>query len=66
MWPEMNRYIKHVLSQEMGDIDFDIVTFDNHWEIHVDGKRVADIGVAKLDEDELPPMVQEPNKTSLN
>jgi hypothetical protein len=53
MWPEMNRYIKEILSKEMGDIEFDIVTFEDHWEVQVDGLTVADIGITVVDDHKL-------------
>ena len=54
MWPEMNRYIKQILAQEMGDVEFDVVVHEDHWEIRVDGKRVVEIGVAFVSKEELP------------
>lgn len=66
MWPEMNRYIKEVLSKEMEGVEFDIIPFDTHWEIHVDGKRVAEIGVVKMADDEVPPFIEKIDKTKLN
>lgn len=65
MWAEMNRYIKEVLHKEMGDVDYEILQSGDHWDVHVDGVKIAEIGIIKVEEGEIGPG-KDLNKEQLN
>jgi len=65
-WPEMNRFVKHILNQEMEGIDYEIVPFEDKWEVHIEGRKVAEIGVIRMDDTAPQDSMNSTDKTNLN
>ena len=61
VWPEMNRYIKQILREEVGTDEYTVVNNGNVWEIWVGDKLIGEIGVLQHEEGET-----EEDKSQLN
>jgi hypothetical protein len=49
-WPEMNKFVKDMLRQELGDREYKVVKKNDHWEIWVDDGLYGIIGISAVEE----------------